>query len=158
MRSPKQAGFSLFELLVVIAVAGILAAMAVPAFTSQVAKRRLEGAAGELSADLQYARSQAVADNTNVTFASSGGTAYSITGNQTYKTVTLGAGLSITNESIVFTSMRGCITSTNCTEQVDKTISVSNTSGEIRATVNRLGKVSMCTVSGSFGGYTSCGS
>ena len=52
-------GFSLVELLVVLAIAGILAAAATPAFTSIINTNRLASASNELTATLQNARMEA---------------------------------------------------------------------------------------------------
>jgi type IV fimbrial biogenesis protein FimT len=73
MRAPTRrsgSGFTLIELVVTIAVAGILVALVIPSFTNFFSKRRVEGVATELVTDLQYARAEAVARNRNamVTF------------------------------------------------------------------------------------------
>lgn len=62
----KPLGFTLIELMVVVALAAILIAVVVPSFSSFLGKRRIEGIASELTTDLQYARSEAVARNANV--------------------------------------------------------------------------------------------
>ncbi|CAM3847177.1 Tfp pilus assembly protein FimT/FimU [Roseateles saccharophilus] len=158
MHRAHSSGFSLIELMVVVAVLAIVAAVASPSISSILARRRMEGVARELNVDLQYARSQAATDNVSVTFSTTtDGTAYSITGNQTYKTVTLPSGITVTSGvSLVFDSLRGCVT-TSCTGN-DTTIGMSSTatSGTLQSTVNALGRVSMCSPSGSFGGYPSC--
>lgn len=72
---PGMAGFTLVELMVTLAVVGILAAVAAPAMTSLIAGNRLAGATGELTSSLQLARSEAIRRNAQVTVcASSNGT------------------------------------------------------------------------------------
>lgn len=63
----RAAGFTLIELMVTVAVAGILAAVAVPAMTSLVNGNRLAGTTSELTAALQLARSEAIRRNVRVT-------------------------------------------------------------------------------------------
>lgn len=59
------AGFTLLELLVCLALAGILAAMAAPAFSAMRAEWRLNTAARQVALDLRAARARAVAGGTN---------------------------------------------------------------------------------------------
>lgn len=58
-----KAGFTMIELAVTIAIAGVLVALVIPSFTGFLSKRRVEGVASELATDFQYARSEAVARN-----------------------------------------------------------------------------------------------
>ena len=68
-------GFTLIELRVTVAVIGVLAVVAVPAMTTLINANRLNGAAGEVQAAVQLARSEAVRRNVPVTVcASSDGT------------------------------------------------------------------------------------
>lgn len=64
-------GFTLIELMVTVAVIGVLAVVAVPAMTNLVNANRLNGAAGELQAAVQLARSEAVRRNVSVTLCPS---------------------------------------------------------------------------------------
>lgn len=59
-------GFTLVELMIVLALVAIILAVAIPSFTSTLARKRLEGVASELSTDMQYARSEAVQRNAAV--------------------------------------------------------------------------------------------
>ncbi len=152
-----QAGFTLTELLIVVAIAAVLLTVAVPSFRPLFAKWRLEGVANELSADLQYARSQAVADNANVTFSTTSTTTYSITGNQTYKTVTLPAGVTVNDAaSVTFFSQRGCTNATCSAPDATFTVTNSQISGTLQLTVNNMGRVRLCAPSGTIKGYPSC--
>ena len=56
----RQAGFTLIELMVVVAIAAILASMAVPSFQSLLARRAATAAADSLVSDMTLARSEAL--------------------------------------------------------------------------------------------------
>ena len=56
----KSTGFTLLELMIIIAVMGILSAIAIPAFTSMLPGMRLNGAARTVMGDLMAARMKAV--------------------------------------------------------------------------------------------------
>lgn len=156
MRANPTRGVTLVELMVVVAIAAILATIAIPSFTDALERRRLEGAANELSADLQYARSQAVADNVTVTVTTTA-SGYTITGNQTYKTVSVPSSLSLTNAvSINFLPLRGCTNATCTQSDASITVSSSRISPTLRLTTTNMGRVFMCSPSGAFGGYSSC--
>jgi type IV fimbrial biogenesis protein FimT len=64
-------GFTLVELLTVISIVAILAAVAMPGFRSTIAANAVSNAASTLSADLSFARSEAVKRGVSVTMCSS---------------------------------------------------------------------------------------
>ncbi|HEX9756856.1 MAG TPA: GspH/FimT family pseudopilin [Nitrospiria bacterium] len=57
-----QEGFSLLELMIALAIAGILTGLAVPSFKTLLSNHRLEGAAQRLVSDLRLARQTAIAE------------------------------------------------------------------------------------------------
>ena len=63
MKRLMPAGFTLIELMVALAILGIVALMAAPSFSAFLARSKLRGTAHEAIADLQYARSEAVQKN-----------------------------------------------------------------------------------------------
>jgi len=63
----KNRGFTLLELMVVIGIFGIMAAVAVPNYLAWLPKYRLNGAARTLSSDLYLARMRSVAENRSFT-------------------------------------------------------------------------------------------
>ena len=65
-RRSSTGGFTLVELMVTVAVIGILAVVAVPSMTALINASRVSSAAGELTAAMQLARSEAVRRNTRV--------------------------------------------------------------------------------------------
>jgi type IV fimbrial biogenesis protein FimT len=66
-------GFTLVELLVVVTVVAIMAAIAVPSFTQMIANARVRSAAGTLQAALLKARSEALKRNCRIELQDSAG-------------------------------------------------------------------------------------
>lgn len=64
----KHRGFTLMELMLSIAVLGILTAVAVPSFTQMINRNRLASQSNELLAAIQYARMEAIRTSARVTF------------------------------------------------------------------------------------------
>ncbi len=60
--------FSLVELVLVIAIIGVLSAIAVPRFGNSIALHSVDGAARRIAADLKLARRQAMMTSTSQTF------------------------------------------------------------------------------------------
>ena len=65
MKIFNKTGFSLLELMIVLAIMGILSAIAAPNFMHYMAERRLSGAARMVMSDLMAARQKAVSQNNN---------------------------------------------------------------------------------------------
>ena len=174
-RNRPQSGFTLLELIVVVAVAAVLVSLAAPSFREFFAKRRVEGVASELNTDLQYARSEAVARNAvvRITFgtncyvihldsatASCDQTSKSISpASAEIKTVQLDAGSSVTLSPqggitfIAFDPVRG---TPGVASAVDANSSVGG-SWQVRSAMSLAGRVSTCSPNGSIKGYaTSC--
>ncbi|HET9578636.1 MAG TPA: GspH/FimT family pseudopilin [Usitatibacter sp.] len=72
-RHSTQAGFTMTELVVVIAIIGILAAFAAPSMTKLLTTQKVRSTSYDLFADLTYARSEAIARGRNVTMQSASG-------------------------------------------------------------------------------------
>jgi len=63
----KDTGFSFYELMVVIAIIGILSTIAIPGVVSWLPRHRVGGAAREVKSTLEFARMTAIRSNALVT-------------------------------------------------------------------------------------------
>ena len=70
--APAQGGFTLIELIIVIAIVAILITVGVPSMREWIANQKVRGSANDLQFDLSYARSEAVKRNANVVLVPSG--------------------------------------------------------------------------------------
>lgn len=70
MKQSRSRGFTLIELMVVVAIAAILAAVAAPSFRSFVSGQRVKTAASDFVMAAILARSEAIKRNANVTITS----------------------------------------------------------------------------------------
>jgi type IV fimbrial biogenesis protein FimT len=73
LRARPVSGFSLIELMVVITIVAILAALAAPSFDSLIESQRAKSAATDIYVALTRARSEALKRNANVTVTPKGG-------------------------------------------------------------------------------------
>lgn len=62
IRSSK--GFTLIETMIIVAILGVLAGITIPAFSNYLHRQKVIGATNQLIADMQYARSIAIARRT----------------------------------------------------------------------------------------------
>jgi type IV fimbrial biogenesis protein FimT len=155
-RARNCGGFTVVELLVVMVIVAVLASLAAPSFSELFARRRLEGAATDLSADLQFARSQSVSDRATVTLVTGGGgTQYTITNaaGATLKTVALPANVTATDAvTVVYDPLRGMLTGAQ--QQID--LASTRTTATLQINVNTMGRVNLCSPGASLKGYASC--
>lgn len=69
----RNGGFSVLELMIVVAIVGLLAAVALPSFQQVLALARIKTVASDIHLSLMRARSEAIKQNTNITVAATGG-------------------------------------------------------------------------------------
>lgn len=67
----RSSGFTVVELMIVIAIVGILAAMAVPMFEGYIARTQVNDQISALASDIRLARSEAIKRNVQVTLCPS---------------------------------------------------------------------------------------
>lgn len=163
----QRRGFTLVELLVVIALVAIILALVAPSFTSTLARKRLEGVASELATDIQYARSEAVQRNVpvGVVFGTNcyvvyvlGDTGFPATGCASLgalatalKVVQTPEGISLTppvaRAFIAFDPVRGMAVDTAGLTDLSGNVNLAHSAGnwQIRATVTKVGRVKLCS-------------
>ena len=149
----RRRGFTLIELMVVLAVAAVLLSTAMPSFLESTARSRLEGAVNELAVDLQYARSEAVRERATIVLqVAPDGVSYAIRSpHATLKTVALPAGVTLgAGTTVRYDALRGLA------DAVNISAAVNGVSPTLRVAVNALGRVQVCAPSGGFGSAPTC--
>ncbi len=147
-----EAGLTLIEILVVIAIAAVLLVIAVPSFTDSQVRKRVEGIAGEMHTDLQYAKSQAAAANQTVSFVTTQH-GYTIAGTTGYKTVTTDIKVSFTDAvTLTFQPYPPFLLTSAAAIDVTHTGSPAS----LRVSVDALGNVKTCSTNGHVIGYPAC--
>lgn len=73
MPSRKNRGFTLVELLITVAVVGVLTSIALPSFNTFIAGQRIKTASFDVMSTLILTRSEAIKRNANVTASPTGG-------------------------------------------------------------------------------------
>ena len=148
----RNSGFTMIELLVIVAIVGILIAVAAPSFTESTAKRSLEGVANELNADLQYAKSQAASANVVVSMVTSANGYTVSSASATLKTIALDSKITLSSPlTVSFDPYRGFANTA-----IAITLTHTQTSAQLQIKVDAQGRIQICSPSGSFGGYVTC--
>jgi type IV fimbrial biogenesis protein FimT len=180
--SQKSRGFTVIELLVTIAVLGVLAAVAGPSMRDYLDKQRLVSQIRAISNLAQLARSEAIKHSAsgasnlktvamtvspaspwylglaNGTAACSGSTCViNEGGGNVSHTVSAAecSGCTMTSptaSTVVVFDLRGIVTG-----GADQVVTLRSPLGkQLSLTISRLGRISLCTPSGSVAGYTTC--
>ena len=122
MKRLNKAGFTLIELMIVIAIIGIVSAIAAPNFRTYMAERRLSGAARMVMSDLMAARQKAVTQNVNITVTFTSNHEYSITNDAAVRDIQRDySDVTFTNSGAAVFYPRGNATGTTVTLTSSKT-------------------------------------
>lgn len=74
-----RSGFTIFELIVVLAIISLLMAVGIPTYSRMVPDMRLKAAVRDIKSDMELAKLRAIRENTNVAFVcNTGGNSYSL--------------------------------------------------------------------------------
>ena len=173
--APRVRGFTLIELMVVVALIRVILVLAIPSFTGMLARKRLEGVALELGTDLQYARSEAVQQNAQVQviFGSNCYAIYVVGSTAATDCVTLGTGarqlklvqittgptLAFTpafgNLFIEFEPVRGMAANAVGTNMSGNVLVESSAGNwQLQVLVNRFGRVKTCSPNTTVTGFS----
>jgi len=169
MNKQLNTGFSLVELMITVAVIGIITSMAVPSFTSMLERNRLKEASESLKSDLMFARTEAIKQSTNLNVSidingsswcygidsdstscnctTSGDCAIKTVDGNLFQGTSLAAG---TNVDILFQFRRGIASANGAT--------LNTTNYSTRVVVGSSGRVRICSPDSSkaIGGYDAC--
>ena len=153
-------GFTLIEILIVISIIGIVAAIATPSFIKSIERAKLKSVSELLSADLKWAKTEAIRTNQNITIDFTDGVngtwSYAISPTVPAKNV---AGSSYADFSAI--TMSNTFASSDTVFEAVRgraqagsaTFTSTNYSIDVRVSV--LGRIRICSTTG-FGGVEAC--
>ena len=157
----REIGFTLLELMIIVAILGILIALAAPSFTSLLERRKIIAAAEAIQSDLRWARSEAIKRNTDVTvsFTPGAGGIWKYVITPAIKTVDSATIPEFGNVALAenfggdhatgFDHTRG-------TSNDNGTVALTSSAGKVCIVLSTLGRVRICSKVGNIGGYKSC--
>jgi len=175
MNKKKVLGFTLTELMITIAILGIVASMAVPSFLSMLERNRLKEVAEGLKSDLMWMHTETIKRSCNlqITFTpatwnytifrtagtcgclAGGGSCTDITVNGSQFTgITMTSPVSLSDgTSALFDFRRGTVSVPN-----SGNAQLNSSNYSVKVVVSTLGRVRICNIAGSDGlnGYVDC--
>ena len=138
---PFQKGFTLMELMIVLALMAIMAAIAIPNYRSYMTQNRLNGAARMVMTDLMQARSLAATENVRFKVTISGNT-YTMSRIESDNSETQRLSRNIQDEyfDVTMTSNQNFVFQTNGTAAAG-TVTLTNPRGTRSVVVSTAGRV-----------------
>lgn len=176
LRAARPHGYSLIEACVVTALVALMLTLAVPGFGALLERKRLEGSAHQLAADLQWLRSEALARNEALRFSlhttATGSCTVVHTGNRSdCRCEATGPAVCIGDATALKTShwpsAQGITVAANVSSMLyDPVQGTTSPGGSVRVTdrqgrgithvVNIMGRVRSCSPSAAVAGYRAC--
>lgn len=159
----KTAAFTLIELLIVISIVAILAAIAYPNFASFIERQKLISAAERLSSDFRWAKSEAIKRNENVTidFVDGIDGSWSYTINDEDGVIKSFTASDIADYSIISMTQNFGADDTGFSPVIGNALEngtvsfVSDNGSDLQVILSMLGRVRICSNTG-LSGYETC--
>lgn len=176
MNNRTNRGFTLLELLITIAIAAIVLVMALPSYQDTIERNRLKEAVESISADIKFARTEAIKQGANITFSVDNATwCYGIApgdddeacdctaavGDADFCTIKVVAGdqfqdIGLTGNNATFEFRRGTVTDLAATPNAIISSTLSSAKYNARIDVNSVGLVSVCAPADGLPAYPDC--
>lgn len=174
MSNQTNRGFTLLELLITIAIAAIVLVLALPSYQDTIERNRLKEAVESVSADIKFARTEAIKQGANVIFSvdnatwcygiAPGNTACDCTaavGDSDFCTLKVVAGnqfqdIDLTGNNATFEFRRGTVTDLAATPNAIISSTLSSANYNARIDVNSVGLVSVCAPTDGLPAYPDC--
>lgn len=167
-----QRGITLVEVMVVVAVIGILAGLALPSYQDMIERNRLKQAAEALNSDLQWMRTESIkrSCNLNVSFNTAvwsytifrtAGTCTCPTGTNCDDRTGIGSafpGITMTSASFGLGGTSTAYDFRRGTADFAGNVQFSSSNYTVKVVVAQVGRVRICNIAGSTGlpGYETC--
>jgi len=172
MNKKQSLGFTLTELMVTVAIIGVLASIAVPSFQDMIERNRLKEAVESLKSDLMFARTEAIKRSQNISVnritGNSGEWFYglntsacdsseTVTTESDFCTVKRISGIAFNQVNLISESGNTTFSFRRGTANAGNTC-FSTTNYRLRVKVSNSGRITVCTNTGTeaVGGYGSC--